>query len=112
MMTQEEYMDLLALRRHGKTIAEIATELDYHSATVPKWLRAGGPPPARTIDPAEAVVDARWAARIDELTRPPAEKCWPRRCSRLSCSGGSGAGTGSGRARRSRFSARIDLTEV
>ena len=74
MMTQEEYMDLLALRRQGKTIAEIAHEFDYHPATVSKWLRAGGPPPARTIDPAEAVIDARWAARIDQLIRPPAEK--------------------------------------
>lgn len=74
MMTQEEYMDLLALRRQGMTIAEIAEELDYHPATVSKWLKAGGPPPARTIDPAETVIDARWAARIDQLIRPPAEK--------------------------------------
>jgi transposase len=74
MLTQEEYMDLLGLRRQGKTIVEIATELDYHPATISKWLRAGGPPPARTIDPADAVVDARWAARIDALIRPPADK--------------------------------------
>ncbi|MDP9402390.1 MAG: helix-turn-helix domain-containing protein [Actinomycetota bacterium] len=74
MLTQEEYMDLLALRRPGKTIVEIATELDYHPATISKRLRAGGPPPARTIDPALAVVDARWAARIDALIRPPAQK--------------------------------------
>ncbi|HET7488559.1 MAG TPA: IS21 family transposase [Acidimicrobiales bacterium] len=74
MLTQEEYMDLLALRRQGKTIVEIADELDYHPATVSKWLRDGGPPPARTIDPALAVIDARWAARIDGLIRPPAEK--------------------------------------
>ncbi|HET9442118.1 MAG TPA: IS21 family transposase [Acidimicrobiales bacterium] len=74
MMTQEEYMDLLALRRQGKTIVEIAEELDYHPATVSKWLKAGGPPPARTIDPAEAVIDTRWATRIDQLIRPPAEK--------------------------------------
>ena len=74
MLTQEEYMDLLALRRQGKTIVEIAEEHYYHPAPISKWLKAGGPPPARTIDPGVAVVDARWAARIEELIRPPAEK--------------------------------------
>jgi len=74
MLTQEEYMDLLALRRQGKTIAEIAEELDYHPATISKWLKHGGPPPARTTKQAEAVIDARWAARIDQLIMPPAEK--------------------------------------
>jgi IS30 family transposase len=57
MMTQEEYMDLLALRRQGKTIAEIADELGYHPATVSGWLKNGGPPPARTIAPGERVID-------------------------------------------------------
>jgi hypothetical protein len=52
MMTQEEYMDLLALSRQGKTIVEIADELDYHPATIAKWLKDGGPPPTRIIDPA------------------------------------------------------------
>ncbi len=32
------------------TIAEIAEHLDYHPATVSKWLRAGGPPPQREVD--------------------------------------------------------------
>lgn len=46
MLTQEEYVnDVLALRRQGLTIAEIAAEVGYHPATVSKWLRAGGPPP-------------------------------------------------------------------
>ena len=36
MMTQEEYMDLLALRRQGNTIAEIADTLGYHPATISK----------------------------------------------------------------------------
>ena len=47
MMTQEEYVDLLALSRQGKTIAEIADELGYHRATISKWLKEGGPPPRR-----------------------------------------------------------------
>jgi len=41
MMTQEEYMDLLALRRQGNTIGEIAEKLGYHPATISKWLRDG-----------------------------------------------------------------------
>ena len=35
MMTQEEYVDgVLALKRQGKTITEIAEELGYHPATI------------------------------------------------------------------------------
>jgi len=41
MMTQEEYMDLLALRRQGNTISEIADTLGYHPATISKWLKEG-----------------------------------------------------------------------
>lgn len=67
MMTQEEYMDLLAMRRQGKSIAEIAEELGYHPATVSKWLEAGGPPPKRSVAPAVAVIDDTTAARISEL---------------------------------------------
>ena len=78
MMTQEEYMDLLALRRQGKTIAEMAYELGYHPATVSGWLKNGGPPPARTIAPAVRVVDEGWAERIRLLTQPPAEKLLAR----------------------------------
>jgi transposase len=75
MMTQEEYVNhVLALRRQGWTIAEIAAELDYHPATISNWLKKGGPPPARAIDPAARVIDECWAARIRELVRPPAEK--------------------------------------
>src|SRR5919199_850962 len=78
MMTQEEYMNLMALRRQGLTYAEIAEALGYHPATVSSWVRRGGPPPARTIDPTEKVIDERWAARIAELMRPPAEKILAR----------------------------------
>jgi transposase len=75
MMTQEEYVnEVLAGLRQGKTKTEIAEELGYHPATVSKWLKDGGPPPARSIDPAKRVIDERWAARIRELLRPPAEK--------------------------------------
>jgi transposase len=75
MMTQEEYVnDVLALKRQGRTIVEIAEELDYHPATISKWLRKGGPPPVRVIDPAVRVIDDRWAERIRELVSPPAEK--------------------------------------
>jgi transposase len=75
MMTQEEYVNgLLALRRQGKTITEIATELGYHPATISKWLRNGGPPAARSVAPAERVIDQCWAGRIAELVQPPAEK--------------------------------------
>lgn len=47
MLSQEEYLDLLALRRQGLTIAEIAEQLDYHPATVSKSLNQGGPPARR-----------------------------------------------------------------
>ena len=47
MMTQEEYMDVVALRAQGFTITEIAEELGYHPATISGWLKTGGPPPTR-----------------------------------------------------------------
>lgn len=75
MMTQEEYVNgVLALKRQGKTITEIAVELGYHPATISNWLKNGGPPSARTIEPATAIVDERWAARIRQLVQPPADK--------------------------------------
>jgi transposase len=75
MMTQEEYVnEVLALKRQGKTITEIAVELGYHPATISSWLKKGGPPPARTIESALAVIDERWAARVRELIQPPADK--------------------------------------
>jgi hypothetical protein len=75
MMTQEEYVNgVLALKRQGLSNVEIAQELGYHPQTIAKWLKNDGPPPARHVDPAEAVIDERWARRIGELIRPPAEK--------------------------------------
>jgi transposase len=68
MLTQEEFMDVLAMRRQGLSMAEIAVETGYHPATISKWVKEGGPPPARgaTTPPA---IDARWSKRIDELLR-------------------------------------------
>ena len=74
MMTQEEYVErVLALKRQGWTITEIAKETGYHPQTVSKWLKNDGPPPKRSIDPATQVVDERWAKRIKELIKPPAD---------------------------------------
>ncbi len=74
MLTQEEYVHrVLELQRQGWSIKEIAAEVDYHPATVSKWLKAGGPPPKRAVNPSERVVGARWAARIDELIAPPSK---------------------------------------
>ena len=67
MLTQEEYMDVVALRAQGFTIAEIAEDLGYHPATISGWLKAGGPPPARELDRSLLLIDERWAARIGQL---------------------------------------------
>ena len=68
MLTQEEFMDLQALRPQGLTITEIATELGYHPATVRRWLAAGGPPAKRRAQ-APPLIDEHWATRIAELVR-------------------------------------------
>ena len=47
MMTQEEYMNVTALRAAGWTITQIAEHVGYHPATVSGWLRDGGPPAKR-----------------------------------------------------------------
>jgi transposase len=74
MLTQEEYVHrVLELRRQGWTIAEIAAEVGYHPATVSKWLKLGGPPPARRVNPAVRAIDDRWAGRIDTLIAPPSK---------------------------------------
>lgn len=44
--------------------------MGYHPATVAKWLKAGGPPAARRVSPAERAIDDRWAGRIDTLIAP------------------------------------------
>jgi transposase len=67
MVTQEEFMDVKALRAAGWTIRQIADHVGYHPATVSGWLRSGGPPPARHAAAEEMVVDERWRHRIGEL---------------------------------------------
>jgi len=67
MMTQEEYMNVKALRAAGWTIKQIAEHLDYHPATVSSWLRNGGPPPKRQVPAEELVIDEHWQARIGQL---------------------------------------------
>jgi transposase len=67
MMTQEEFMDVLAMKRAGMTFSEIAAETGYHPATISKWCRDGGPPPARTIGVEARVVDPRWEDRLNAL---------------------------------------------
>jgi transposase len=74
MLTQEEYVHrVLELQRQGWSIKEIAVEVGYHPATVAKWLKAGGPPPRRRVNPSERAITDRWAARIDELLAPPSK---------------------------------------
>jgi transposase len=65
MMTQEEFMDVVALRRQGWTITDIAAEVGRHPDTVAKWLKQGGPPARRQV--VDTVIDERWARRVEEL---------------------------------------------
>ncbi|MBF6842029.1 helix-turn-helix domain-containing protein, partial [Acinetobacter baumannii] len=67
MMTQEEFMDVMAMKRQGMSFKEIGDELGYHPATIAKWCKAGGPPPARTVEDKDRVVDPVWADRLTAL---------------------------------------------
>jgi transposase len=67
MMTQEEFMDVLAMKRQGMSYVEIGEQLGYHPDTISKWVKAGGPPPARTVAEADRVVDPVWADRLTAL---------------------------------------------
>lgn len=71
MMTQEEYMDVLALARQGWTITQIAEALGRHPATVGNWLRNGGPPAKRHANPALLTVDDHWRLRVGEILKGP-----------------------------------------
>ena len=73
MMTQEEYMDVKALRAGGWTIKQIAEHLGFHPATVSGWLKNGGPPPKRSVPVTDLVVDERWRSRVGELLSHNAE---------------------------------------
>ena len=68
MMTQEEFMDVMAMKRQGMSIKEIAEETGYHPSTISGWLRNGGPAerrPRTTV----AVIDEYWAGEIAALLR-------------------------------------------
>jgi len=67
MMTQEEWMDVRALRAAGWTITQIAAHVGYHPATVSGWLKRGGPPARRATAVEDLLIDDRWRARIGEL---------------------------------------------
>jgi hypothetical protein len=69
MMTEEEHMDVVALARQGWTITEIAEVMGRHPVTEGKWLKNGGPPAKREVDPALLVIDERWADRITEILK-------------------------------------------
>ena len=60
-------MDVLAMRRQGKTYVEIADETGYHPATISKWVRDGGPPAGRMGGDEDRVIGERWSARLLEL---------------------------------------------
>jgi len=68
MMTQEEFMDVMAMKRQGLTVKEIARETGYHPSTISSWLRNGGPPAKRSVA-APAVINEQTGARIAELVR-------------------------------------------
>jgi transposase len=66
MMTQEEFMDVMAMKRQGMSIKEIAEETGYHPSTISSWLKNGGPPEKRPSS-GSAVIDEYWAAEIAAL---------------------------------------------
>jgi len=68
MMTQEEFMDVMAMKRQGLSIKEIAEETGYHPSTISSWLRNGGPP-LRRAGTTAPVIDEFWAAEIAGLLR-------------------------------------------
>lgn len=65
MMTQEEFMDVVALRRQGWTITDIALAVGRHPQTVSAWIRAGGPPVRREVG--ETLLGEMWGQRVAEL---------------------------------------------
>ena len=68
MMTQEEFMDVMAMKRQGMSIKEIAAETGYHPSTISGWLRNGGPAERRPRT-SVAVIDQFWAGEIAGLLR-------------------------------------------
>ena len=67
MMTQEEFMNVKALKAAGWTVAQITRHLGYHPATISGWLKAGGPPAKRSTPVDDLVIDERWRERTAGL---------------------------------------------
>ncbi|MGH2736729.1 MAG: IS21 family transposase [Actinomycetota bacterium] len=68
MMTQEEYMNVIALHRQGWTNKQIADALERHPATIAKWIEDGGPPPLREFS-GERIIDEQWQGRVEQLLK-------------------------------------------
>ena len=49
-------MDVLAMKRQGLSYVEIGEKLGYQPDTISKWVKAGGPPAARTVADEDRVV--------------------------------------------------------
>ena len=61
-------MDVIALRRQGWTINQIADAVGAHPATISSWLKKGGPPSKRQPPAGHVpVIDERWATRVSAL---------------------------------------------
>ena len=60
-------MDVLAMKHAGLSYVEIGAATGYHPATISKWCRDGGPPPARVLGDEARVVDPVWGDRLGSL---------------------------------------------
>lgn len=60
-------MDVLALKRQGWTIKDIAAAVERHPATVSGWLERGGPPDGRDSSSLDLVMDEYWAGKVNEI---------------------------------------------
>ena len=60
-------MDVRAMKHAGMTFVEIGEQTGYHPATIAKWWRNGGSPPARTVAEQDRVIHSVWADRLSAL---------------------------------------------
>ena len=56
MMAREEFVDVVAMKRRGKTCVKIAED-GYHPAMISNWVCAGGPSAVRTVGVKELLID-------------------------------------------------------
>ena len=67
MMTQEEFMDVMAMKRQGMSIKEIAEDTGYHPSTISgSAQKAARPSAVRGPGP---VIDEYWSGEIAALLR-------------------------------------------